>query len=281
MQSVRVAVPYENALGGFALFAPAGAQLGPELYGFYGRPAINPTNESAVYLVGNNFSVRGTRVLVGGVASSNFTLLSRQLIELRFSGPLLVENQELAIRVATPYGVTREIKVPVVLPPPPEDEDDKPPQPEETPVPANKWNWVGPVLHVQVVRNPSGLLLRPADGHQPSLACDNPGPFLPRVQLALRFLVRRGEDESPLTFRGEEYVRVLGADRETSGFAVAETGRVELDFSRHAWPKIAEFLGNSLNPTNLPSKVRAETLLNVDGKRKPAGNALEIRLHPK
>src|SRR4029077_21087149 len=39
-KNLSIRVPYENSLGGFALFNPSSAGLAPELYTFYGTPAL-------------------------------------------------------------------------------------------------------------------------------------------------------------------------------------------------------------------------------------------------
>jgi hypothetical protein len=117
-QKMVVRIPYENTLGGFALFNPSSAGLAPELYSFYGTPALSINQPASLYLVGNNFSVRGTRILAGGLSITNFTLLSRQLIEAKIPGSVFRKSDgvstNLDIFVATPYGVTRRLQVPVV-----------------------------------------------------------------------------------------------------------------------------------------------------------------------
>jgi hypothetical protein len=67
-QHQLVAVPYENTHGGFELLSAGVTDLGPELVGWYGAPGINPNGDTTLFLVGNNFSVHQTKVLVGGMA---------------------------------------------------------------------------------------------------------------------------------------------------------------------------------------------------------------------
>jgi hypothetical protein len=66
LQHQLVSIPYENTHGGFELLSVGSTDLAPELVGFYGAPGINPTAETTLFLVGNNFSVHQTRVIVGG-----------------------------------------------------------------------------------------------------------------------------------------------------------------------------------------------------------------------
>ncbi len=66
LQSQLVSVPYENTHGGFELLSAGVTNLAPELFGWYGAPGIDPDGDTALFLVGNNFSVHQTRVIVGG-----------------------------------------------------------------------------------------------------------------------------------------------------------------------------------------------------------------------
>jgi hypothetical protein len=66
LQSQQVGVPYENTHGGFELLSKGVTDLAPELIGWYGAPGINPKAHTALFLVGDNFSVHQTRVIVGG-----------------------------------------------------------------------------------------------------------------------------------------------------------------------------------------------------------------------
>src|SRR5262249_23320050 len=66
LQTMQVQVPYENTLGGFAMFSSGITDLAPELYGWYGEPGIRPDRETTLFLVGDHFSVHQTRVVAGG-----------------------------------------------------------------------------------------------------------------------------------------------------------------------------------------------------------------------
>jgi hypothetical protein len=66
LQYQLVSVPYENTHGGFELLSTGVTDLAPDLHGWYGAPGINPDCDTTLILVGDNFSVHQTRVVVGG-----------------------------------------------------------------------------------------------------------------------------------------------------------------------------------------------------------------------
>lgn len=124
LQTVHAKVPNENTLGGFEMFSSGITDLGPELYGFYGTPGINPDQQTTIYLVGNHFSVHETRVLAGN-RNCEFRLLSRQVMEVKvppgvqvvrdkFSEVPHCPERHVDIHVSTPYGVSRRLEVPVL-----------------------------------------------------------------------------------------------------------------------------------------------------------------------
>jgi hypothetical protein len=82
LQSMSVQVPYENTLGGFAMFSTGVTDLAPELLGWYGAPAINLDAPTTIFLIGNHFSVHQTRVLVGGQEITSAEMLSRQVMKV-------------------------------------------------------------------------------------------------------------------------------------------------------------------------------------------------------
>ena len=83
LQSMSVQVPYENTLGGFAMFNTGVTDLAPELLGWYGAPAINLDGSTTIFLIGNHFSVHQTRVIAGGQEiAANSELLSRQVMKV-------------------------------------------------------------------------------------------------------------------------------------------------------------------------------------------------------
>jgi len=67
LQKQLVDVPFENTHGGFEVLSSGVTDLSPELIGWYGAPGIDPCKDTSIFLVGNNFSVHQTRVVVGGV----------------------------------------------------------------------------------------------------------------------------------------------------------------------------------------------------------------------
>lgn len=68
LQSAKVPMPTETSVGGFELFQTGQKALAPKLVGYYGAPGLTPGQDTAVFLVGDNFSVHETRVVVGNRA---------------------------------------------------------------------------------------------------------------------------------------------------------------------------------------------------------------------
>jgi hypothetical protein len=66
MQTHEVSVPYENTLGGFALFQQGTTSLVPHLDGFEGAEAIEEGKDVDLVLFGKHFSVQETHVIVSG-----------------------------------------------------------------------------------------------------------------------------------------------------------------------------------------------------------------------
>jgi len=82
LQSMSVQVPYENTLGGFAMFSTGVTDLAPELLGWYGAPAVNLDAPTTMFLIGNHFSVHQTRVIIGGQEIAASEMLSRQVMKV-------------------------------------------------------------------------------------------------------------------------------------------------------------------------------------------------------
>jgi hypothetical protein len=127
LQSTMVQVPYENTLGGFSMFNNGVTDLAPELNGWYGATYINSDAPTTLFLVGNHFSVRETRVIAGGVEISDHELLSRQVMKVTIpagaqlvSGPAFdgsCNNQNASyvdVHLATSYGVTSHLFIPAI-----------------------------------------------------------------------------------------------------------------------------------------------------------------------
>jgi hypothetical protein len=121
LQSAMVQIPYENTLGGFAMFNTGVTDLAPELTGWYGASSINPKQPTTLFLVGNHFSVLQTEVIAGGQPLSNPELLSRQVMKVVIpAGPIVLTRQKeqfVDVQLATPYGVTQHLLIPVSTPP--------------------------------------------------------------------------------------------------------------------------------------------------------------------
>src|SRR5690606_19495169 len=117
-------IPYENSEGGFQLFSEGTRNLGPELIGFYGAPGLDPATGGTLFLVGRNFNVNTTEVIIGGKQAET-TLLSREVIRVTVGGGLTKchvkttirgvpeEIEAIDARVATPYGVSSNLHIPV------------------------------------------------------------------------------------------------------------------------------------------------------------------------
>jgi hypothetical protein len=129
LQSQLVNVPFENTHGGFELFASGTTDLAPELIGWYGGPGIHPDGVTSLFLVGNHFSVHQTRVVAGGVVLRSdlpalpgqttagdlqVELLSRQVMRITIPGGCQPKNGRIDVHVATPYGVSQSLAIPVV-----------------------------------------------------------------------------------------------------------------------------------------------------------------------
>jgi hypothetical protein len=140
LQSQMAQVPFENTLGGFQMFNNGVTDLAPDLVGWYGAPGIDKTNGTSLFLVGDHFSVAMTRVIVGGItldstvsalptptggsapatdqlkcASGSAELLSRQIMRVTIPNAVQADKDgNVDVHVATPYGVSNHLKVPVV-----------------------------------------------------------------------------------------------------------------------------------------------------------------------
>ena len=64
LQTQFVKVPYENTLGGFALFTQGETALVPELTGFEGVQYLDTTKPCDILVYGKHFSIYETAVVV-------------------------------------------------------------------------------------------------------------------------------------------------------------------------------------------------------------------------
>jgi len=138
LQTMYGDVPNDNTIGGFQMFSAGVTDLAPELTGFYGSPGINPGSPTKMFLVGKNFSVHETRV-IAGLKQVDFRLLSREVMEVTIPAGVRTETRRkkpcedtancldcnakgadteevVDIHLATPYGVTSHLHVPVDRP---------------------------------------------------------------------------------------------------------------------------------------------------------------------
>ena len=117
LQTVHSRVPNENTFGGFEMFSSGTTDLAPELFGFYGEPGVNPAGETELFLHGENFSIHGTQVIAGN-KSCQIELLSRQVMKVTIpKGVRTIHGtgdlEYVDLHLATPYGVTRHLEIPV------------------------------------------------------------------------------------------------------------------------------------------------------------------------
>lgn len=115
MQTNTFAVPTEGTLGGFELFNTSTKSLAPELDGFYGAPGVDFRKTTTLFLVGDHFSPLRTKVIVGNTAPIEVSLLSRQVARVVVPpGTVTVKGgKHVSVHIATPYGVSRELLVPI------------------------------------------------------------------------------------------------------------------------------------------------------------------------
>ena len=144
LQTTYAQMPFENSLGGFEFFNTGTADLAPELHGFYGEPGIRvkstpTTRKTTIFLVGNHFSVHETKVIAGNqaICDDDMTLISRQVMQVSVPETATVIDDGkggkfVDVHVATPYGVSNHILVPVIP-----DGATNPPAPAPAPAPVD------------------------------------------------------------------------------------------------------------------------------------------------
>ncbi len=126
LQTLQCQVPVENTHGGFEILSAGTRELAPELLGWYGAPGYIPNRPCKLFLAGDNFNVSTTKVIAGN-ATVPFDLLSRQIMEVTLPAGLpILRDRKLAeadstlyegyvdCHVATPYGVSGHLLIPVV-----------------------------------------------------------------------------------------------------------------------------------------------------------------------
>ncbi len=119
MQTMTTQVPILNTLGGFEMFSNGTTDLAPELFGWYGAPGVSATQATMLFIVGDHFSPLRTQVVVGNMPAT-VKLLSRQVAQVTVPAGVVPffdkERKQYFVQanVATPYGVTRELLIPIV-----------------------------------------------------------------------------------------------------------------------------------------------------------------------
>lgn len=139
LQTVHARVPNENTFGGFEMFSSGVTDLAPELLDFYGLPGVDPTKDTEMFLVGNNFSVHDTQVIAGN-RNVEFSLISRNVMKVKIPAGVQTEERNqchdfrrcnctedapgwcnqtvhvVDLHIATPYGVSQHLEIPAILP---------------------------------------------------------------------------------------------------------------------------------------------------------------------
>ncbi len=148
LQTMQVQVPFENTLGGFAMFNTGVTDLAPELYGWYGASQVRLADKTAIFLVGNHFSVHQTRVVAGGLdvpsdSAADMEMLSRQVVKVVIPAGAVThkdgDRQYVDVYIATPYGVTAPLMIPVCV--------------AEEKKPAGGFVWATPSFRVAYLDN--------------------------------------------------------------------------------------------------------------------------------
>lgn len=146
LQTLHCRIPESNTLGGFEMLSSGTRELAPELHGWYGSPGYEVGKDKQVFfLIGDNFSVHETEVIVGARKPADVQLLSRQIMQVTLNGDLpVIEDERLPlmvdqnvfgntggdeareqtylndfrgyvdVHVASPYGVSGHLLIPVV-----------------------------------------------------------------------------------------------------------------------------------------------------------------------
>lgn len=120
LQSAQVQVPIENTLGGFEMFSNGLTDLAPELDGWYGGPGVIRNAPTTLFLVGDHFSVHHTQIVAGDAEVTQKQMLSRQIMQVTIPGGVAINTIDgedyVDVHVATPYGVTSHLHIPVYPP---------------------------------------------------------------------------------------------------------------------------------------------------------------------
>lgn len=161
-QTLSFAVPTENNLGGFEILSAGTGELAPELLGWYGAPGYSTEDGAHFFLAGDNFSVHETSLIAGNqvIPSTTIRMLSRQILEVRLPAnlPFVTDNRMndsdedtyagyIDLHLATPYGVSGHLLIPVLQSAPP------PPPVDNSPI----LQDISPVVHLFYDKDKNGV----------------------------------------------------------------------------------------------------------------------------
>lgn len=141
MQTAHVKVPYENTLGGFALFTQGVTALVPELTGFEGVEYLNNDQGADILVNGKHFSIYEMEVVVGNksltrekssteaasgqgsgggtpAATGSFNVVSREVMRVKIPAKVTTATREdgqtvVEMYVSTPNGISNRLRIPV------------------------------------------------------------------------------------------------------------------------------------------------------------------------
>jgi hypothetical protein len=148
LQTLSCQVPIENTHGGFEILCDGTRELAPELVGWYGAPGYSQKNGATFFLAGDNFNIKDSHIVAGNrsLTTDEIKLISRQLVEVKLPAGLPILTDTLLrqhnpaatfpadkygdrniyddvryggwldVHVATPYGASGRLLIPVVKP---------------------------------------------------------------------------------------------------------------------------------------------------------------------
>ena len=258
--------------------AEAGEQAQP--YAVYGTPLPKvkdgdcATPGTTLFLVGNHFSVHDTKVIAGGKCIPNFVLLSRQVMRVTIPpdvNTVFIDDEgrrdEYAdIHVATPYGVTSHLHVPVF----------RPAAATVAAAPALDLRWTTRTVIARVCYKASNggvhsmEYVQPNAGSLPgTLLVNHSNPVLlhPRKAVAALKLVGVNSDGQRHEIGDPLYYKLEFDSR----------WNATINFAGDAADKILRLLSDNLIETARIARVDAEVLLNFEEPlNHPAASGLPI-----
>lgn len=217
LQTTYVQMPFENSLGGFEFFNSGVSDLAPQLKGFYGEPGvkIGSGESTTLFLVGDHFSNHETKVIAGNMKIENNALmiLSRQVLQITIPGNVHVSDDVVDIHVATPYGVSNHVVVPVVGATADSVADAISKHVELKHV--DKFSWSADTVNVQLTVDCRRFVKRVCLQSDLSIKSAETSPF--------------SKDKGTAEFRGLIFEKTSGKDAEKKSFATAKICKVEFE----------------------------------------------------